>query len=321
MTPNSNSRLDGLEVNGWDRVIGAGLILLAFLLGVSELFNTDIWWHLKTGQLIWQRGQVTETDWYTYTNPDSKWIDLHWGFQLIVAGLWAIGGSHALILAKSVLGAGTFVAAASAGLRQWPFRHTMCCLLPALLLYAGRYVCRPDVVSGFLLAVTLTILFHARHRPRLAWFLVPVQLIWINVQGLFILGWVVWCCFLVDAAIRRWLTGGIPESERTKQQWRLWSLVSLAMLLANLANPYTWRGVLFPLTLFRRINSGGDRQFLPASGWRVFWSGRFYPRERSRSDVGQPVDVPDPRSRKRVADQVSCCCCLYAATSAFFVCC
>ena len=75
--------------------------------GCFDLINWDIWWHLRTGQLIWQRGHVPRTDWFTYTNPDAQWTDLHWGFQLLSAGLWAWGGSGALVLAKCVVGAST----------------------------------------------------------------------------------------------------------------------------------------------------------------------------------------------------------------------
>ena len=75
-----------VTTHGRDSLWYAGLLLLVFLLGCHDIGNGDIWWHLKTGQLIWETGGVPRTDWYTYTNPDAEWIDLHWGFQLIVAG-------------------------------------------------------------------------------------------------------------------------------------------------------------------------------------------------------------------------------------------
>ena len=78
------------------------------LVGCYQLVNGDIWWHLRTGELIAQRGEIPATDWFTYTNPDSRWIDLHWGFQWMMGQLYALGGSPYLILAKVLAGVLTF---------------------------------------------------------------------------------------------------------------------------------------------------------------------------------------------------------------------
>lgn len=32
-----------------DRLMLAGFVALAFLLGVTQIADTDIWWHLRTG--------------------------------------------------------------------------------------------------------------------------------------------------------------------------------------------------------------------------------------------------------------------------------
>ena len=46
----------------------AGLFLaLTFLLGAFPLKDADIYWHLRTGQLIRQTGEVPRTDIFTYT--------------------------------------------------------------------------------------------------------------------------------------------------------------------------------------------------------------------------------------------------------------
>lgn len=259
-----------------DRMLAAGFILLAFLLGVAELVDGDIWWHLKTGELIWERGEVPRTDWFTFTNPDSPWIDLHWGFQLIAVGLWTFGGAAALILAKSAVGAATFLAGLLARRREWSLWQSVVCWLPALLLYSARYLVRPDVVTGLFLAATLAILFHARRRPRLVWYLPVIQLAWVNLHGLFVLGWVVWMFFLIDAFARRWWPDCVSESEQGNNNWRAWGGVSGLMLLANLINPYGWRGLLFPLTLFTRIRGGEDREFYQQFAGEFLGMGDYF---------------------------------------------
>src|SRR4051812_11113567 len=68
-----------LRVLDWT-LIGA-FLALTFLLGVFPLKDTDFWWHLRTGDWIRQTGRVPTHDLYTFTVPDHRWIDLHWGFQ------------------------------------------------------------------------------------------------------------------------------------------------------------------------------------------------------------------------------------------------
>ena len=88
--------------------LGSLLVLLflglTFLLGCFRMWNGDIWWHLRTGQLILERRAVPATDWFTYTGPDRAWIDLHWGFQVVVATAYALGGTSLLVLLKACLG-------------------------------------------------------------------------------------------------------------------------------------------------------------------------------------------------------------------------
>ena len=254
-------------------------LLLVFLVGCVEIEDPDIWWHLRTGQLIWQHGQLPRTDWFTYTNPDSPWIDLHWGFQLVAASLWALGGAPALVITKSLFAVATFAVAMLASRHTWPAWQTVACWLPAVLIFSGRNQVRPEMFSLLILAGALAILFHARTRPRLVWLLPVLQVVWINVHGLYILGLVLWCCFLVgeiSQASGRLLVQEPRDSKRTSH----WILVTFLMLAAALVNPYGLKGAFFPFTLIKRIEGpdhafysqfsgefAGMSEFLAAYGW------------------------------------------------------
>lgn len=250
-------------------------LTLTFLVGCVQIEDPDIWWHLRTGQLIFERGEVPRTDWFTYSNPDSPWIDLHWGFQLIAAALWSLGGAIALVVFKSLLGSATFAIALLGSRRGWPAWQGTACWLPSVLIYSGRNLVRPEMFTFLFLAAELTIVFHARRWPRLAWLLPAIQILWINVHGLFVLGLVVWFCFLVGEivrAIEAWRHP--PVKRRTSHDARLeeigpglvrpplglWLTVTGLMLAASLINPYGLEGSLFPFTLLRRIQ-GVDHTF------------------------------------------------------------
>ena len=86
------------------RVIDGSLVLLflalTFLLGIFPLKDADIYWHLRTGDLIRKTGEIPRVDFYTFTRQGTPWIDLHWMFQVGVSWLYERGGVAALTLAK-----------------------------------------------------------------------------------------------------------------------------------------------------------------------------------------------------------------------------
>lgn len=65
---------------------------LAFLLGCYELFDPDIWWHLRSGQWILEHGRVPRLDIFSFASADRVWVDLHWGFQVLLAIAYSVGG-------------------------------------------------------------------------------------------------------------------------------------------------------------------------------------------------------------------------------------
>jgi len=269
--PNSRGAVKSVAVevphpreDRWDWLWLAAFLLLVFLVGCVEIEDGDIWWHLRTGQLIFERCEIPCTDWFTYTSPDSHWIDLHWGFQLIVAGLWAIGGAPALVLAKSCLGTVTFALCLSCRRPEWPWRRVVACWLPSILIFSGRNQVRPEMFSLLFLAGTLAVLFHQSRRPWLAWLLPLIQVLWINMHALFILGLIVWFCFLADAVMRRIaarrFVAGKQAPPPTAAELRRWGIISFLVLAAALANPYGLEGATFPMTLLERIQ-GDQRSF------------------------------------------------------------
>jgi len=219
----------------------------------------DIWWHLRTGQLIWQRGEIPRTDWFTYTNPDAPWIDLHWGFQLLAAGLWSVGGSAALILTKAAIGVITLGIAMSIEKRGWSKAVTVACWLIPVLIFVGRFYVRPEILTLLFLACTLAILYHASKKPWLIWLLPLVQVCWVNMQGLFVLQFVVIGCFALDQVFRH-LTNGFHDGDPPRIPMRGLLIASGTTFLASLLNPYGLRGALFPVTLFEKVG-GSKREF------------------------------------------------------------
>src|SRR5262249_24076409 len=97
-----------------DRLLFLAMAVLAGLLGCYELFDTDVWWHLRTGRWILEHRRVPRLDLFTFSSADRPWIDLHWGFQVALATAHAMGGVPAMVLLAALASAAAVAIAVTA---------------------------------------------------------------------------------------------------------------------------------------------------------------------------------------------------------------
>ncbi len=122
------------------------MVAAAFLLGCQELSDSDVWWHLRSGQWIWSHRSVPVLDPFTFASADRPWIDLHWLFQLMLAGSYALGRVPGMILLASAAWACMILVGLTSRERQWPMWMIVSCWLPALVVLSDRFGPRPELV-------------------------------------------------------------------------------------------------------------------------------------------------------------------------------
>ncbi|QDT91438.1 hypothetical protein [Gimesia algae] len=231
------------------------LLIWTFLVACFPLRNMDIWWHLRTGQLILERGTVPYFDWFTFIDYDRPWIDLHWGFQILVTWLYRWGGVDLLILAKSFCLALTIgVAWYASGRSLSACWKALCWVLPVICL-SGRSVVRPEMLSLLYLAVWMYVISRLPSHPRLIYLIPLITFLWVNSHALFVLGLVVSGLFVLDYLIRHWAQGRFGI-EAPSDSLSVITLVRAGVLtvIACFLNPYFEQGVLFPLTLYEKFS-------------------------------------------------------------------
>lgn len=272
---------------GWPSAIFPVLLIAwAFLLACVPLWTTDIWWHLRTGELILERGALPATDWFSFSAAGQPWIDLHWGFQMLVTVVYRLGGVDWLVLLKAVcLAAAVFCGwrASGRGLPAWA--RAGCWILPIVCISSRPFV-RPEMLSLILLAVWVGLAEAMRDRPRLAWWLPLLQLVWVNCHGLFVLGLAVGAAFAVDRGVAALVRESSEMPAGSSRMGRK-SLLAVAALvvLACFCNPYGVDGALFPVELYRKVSL--DQAFYaetlgelqrPLDRWRRFgWANIYVP--------------------------------------------
>ncbi|MFC1584187.1 hypothetical protein ACFL5V_01425 [Fibrobacterota bacterium] len=228
------------------------------------LTNTDIWWHLATAREMLKSGAFLFQDPFSFTPSSDLWINLHWIFQLVTYGIHKLTGVAGLVAAKCLL----FSLAWVILLYAIPGRKAawFSVFILSVLAFQGRYLVlvRPAVFSLLFMAVFIFCLERYLQRGKRSYllYLLPLQVIWANSQGLFILGPVIFGLYaageIADGLLgKKGIAQPLPRSRITQQKPLELPLLAGFSLLACVINPYGTKGLWYPFRLFARINATG----------------------------------------------------------------
>ena len=211
---------------GW--LAWVGLAVLA-LWGVRTIGHGSIWLRLAAGRAIAEQG-IPRVDAFTFTAAGQPWVNTSWLYDRALYGLWNLGGPALVTLLHAA-----FVVLAF-GLLIRPARRlagpvgTALALLGCSWLLSVRFAVSPVLPSLLFAALFVRVLSES---PR-AWMpavLLPVQWLWANVHGSFVLGPILFLLFTVE----RWY--GNRESQDHKAVG--WAAAMIpAALLVSLLNPF-----------------------------------------------------------------------------------
>jgi tetratricopeptide (TPR) repeat protein len=174
---------------------------------------------------------------YSYTEPDSPFVNHHWLYGVIVYGVYTLGGFKVLSLFNILLALLTFSLAFSISSRRAGFYLSALVSLPFILILSERVEVRPEMFSYLFFFLVWYLLEFWPKPKQLLWLLPLIFLFWINIHIYFFLGFVLVGVF----AIMR---------SRNKTDWLFWLKVGGLSGLACFINPNTYRSVLYPLNIF-----------------------------------------------------------------------
>jgi hypothetical protein len=187
--PNKGSRSWVLKAISKDEN-GTGIPFGGFLVAVSVLlaacsvaFKTrgnDIWWHIRTGQWIWENGTIPATDPFSHTAAGAPWAYTDWLSQLFFYAVDSLGGAELLVVSKMVIVG--VVAALLARTRRADAGGTALALFVCTAAMHLRLVLKPELFSFvFFAGVWLLLLRVDEHgRRALLWIVPPLLVLWGN---------------------------------------------------------------------------------------------------------------------------------------------
>ena len=208
-----------------------------------ELSDTDYWWHLKTGQYIWEKHALPVPDPFAYTSAmarpayagEERTRDFNltqeWLAQTLFYLIYRAAGFGGMVLFRAAV---LTAFCALAGLLAWRRCGGVYGALAAAFATAGVAsgfaLDRPYLITFLLLASTIAIL----ETRRWMWLLPPLFLIWANCHGGYFLGWVVLGAYSAEALFLKWRGRPQPDARR------LW-MAGAVSVLASGVNPNGFR--------------------------------------------------------------------------------
>jgi hypothetical protein len=199
----------------------AGVAFVALRLLMTPIPPHDFWWHMATGRVIMATGQIPTVDSFSYTQAGEPFYNQSWLAQLLMYGLYELGGAPLLVLVQALMLAAAYGLLLHLSIRQsGRLRLSVGVLLMGTLPASfDNWVVRPQSYSIPLFIIYLYVLTAWRDprgpRGRGLWpplLLLPVLgTIWVNLHGSFVLGGALIGLTFVGETLRRWLGGRAEE--------------------------------------------------------------------------------------------------------------
>ncbi len=241
------------------------VIIGLFLCTLQPIADPDFWWHLRSGQLIAQTHSIPHTDPFSFTKAGGDWISQEWLSDLLIYGLFRLGGYGLLIFIFSVIATGSFI---FAHLRYLPETRPSVAgfiLLLGAFASAPFWGVRPQMISLFMTSLFLFLLDRYQRDGKVK-FLVPlplITLIWVNLHAGYFLGLALIGIFIVGGLAEMLsakfhkvgITAGLP----TPKTILILCGCLGASILAALVNPNGFHIIIYP---FQTLTSPPTQQFI-----------------------------------------------------------
>jgi hypothetical protein len=205
------------------------LLVVGQLSGINLV---DAWWNFALGHLMLEQHQLVTSDPFSFTPAVGGVINQQWLAQLAWALVYDRTGAVGVFVLRAATIALTGVALWSIGRMLGASRRS---LVAASLLvsvqFAEFFQIRAQI---FAFALAALVLWCLQRGGRVAWFVLPLTVLWANVHGSFPLA----CAFAVAFAV------GSATQPVARARSRSYAMIALAAGISTLVNPYgpqVWR--------------------------------------------------------------------------------
>jgi hypothetical protein len=231
-------------------MLGALLVGATFVVVRSFSVDPDMWWHIRTGELILSTHRWATTDPYSYTAAGAPWMSCEWLGDVVFAAVYRVGGLRGLEALLAVLASAVILALyAFATLRSGNCKAAFLVSAVLLALANASFNLRPQMLGYLFLILTLIALELFRQGKQRALWLLPVLfLFWVNTHGSWIVGLGTVALYFV-AGLVSFQMGSLETRRWTNAERLRLEIVFLLSLVVIPITPYGVRLAGYPFTV------------------------------------------------------------------------
>ena len=227
------------------------IFFLLFFFPKSRLLGDgDTGYHIRAGEYIIDTLSIPRQDIFSFHSPPLPWTAHEWLSEVIMALVHRVSGLTGIVAFFSLLLALTAYLLFRI-MRSYQTDILLCTLVTALAIISSRihWLARPHVFS-FLLMIICHFLLESWHRDRQnrLYLLPPIMLLWVNLHGGFLGGFILLGAYLLGNSITMLSTPPAQRLLLTQKVKELGKII-IACLAVCLINPYGYRILLFPFRL------------------------------------------------------------------------
>ncbi len=258
-------------------LLAYGLVyLVAIVLSLKTIKEPDLWWQLATGDWILANKTIPTTDVFSYTYFGVKWINIKWGFEVLIAlwskafGVESIYIIQALVTVALVYFSIKLVKLLNASFLKKPFANgiIVLALLTYLAAISNRIIGRPEMFTHLFTVVFIYLLNKFKNKKQLIYLLPTIQLIWTNMHEAFGIGIVIIAIYLAS----EWF---ISIKYKTEKPIYL-SIAFFLSIVSICINPYGFEMLGRPFEIFNQLNSNKFTTELSNYTTHEYWQYSSY---------------------------------------------
>ncbi|MBL7057845.1 tetratricopeptide repeat protein [Patescibacteria group bacterium] len=259
-------KIKNYSIKNWPNII---LYLFIVTLTVvifaqkAEFSSLDLGRHIKNGEVVWSNPSVLYTNFYSFTEQHLPFVNHHWLAGVLFYAVTVIGGFKLLSIVNVSIAIAIILIFFNIAKSKSNFLLASALILPVILITSQRTEIRPEAFSYLFLAFESYLIYNwrtqtlnSKHKilhttvinkfnfKSIKW-IVPIQLLWINLHIYFFLGF-----FLIGAALIEQLIIKYKYIFKSNSIQELFKVLYVSVLI-SLLNPHFIKGLLYPFSILR----------------------------------------------------------------------
>jgi hypothetical protein len=218
------------------KILSVAIFIIIILLSLQPIKNYDIWWHLKTGEIIYQSWDIPDKDIFSYTKAGEPWTNHEWLSQLIFYITYKLFGFYGPIILKTfVLMLSFFIIYKRNQLFLNGYFNVFSIAVIVMISHVS-WLSRPLIFTFLFIPLILYILdLYILRDKKILWSIPLIMIVWVNLHGSFILGLLLLFLYVINALVHN------------RKKGVYLSKILAASIAATLINPNTYEILLYPL--------------------------------------------------------------------------